>query len=105
MEVGAGGMVRGSERIMNLQGDPQVEFAKAVLRAAGRPFDPSWTKERLLMELQRLTEVLTTAAHIRARAEEEVEREQIEVAAIRSYPRGMAPTDALPEVDGITHQR
>jgi hypothetical protein len=104
MEVGAGGMVRGSERIMHLAGDPQVEFAKAVLRAAGRPFDPMWTKERLLLELQRLTETLATAAHLRARAEEEVEREQVENAALSAYPRGTAPTDAMPVIDGY-HQR
>ena len=97
MEIGAGGIVRNVQRIGDLRGDPEVEFMKAVLRAAGRYVDPSWSKERLAHELQLITEAAVMSAYLRRMAAEDGEKQQLEHALMAGYRRGAGPQDLLPK--------
>ena len=95
MEVGAGGIVRNDRHIGDLSGDPEVEFAKAVLRASGKYVDPHWTKERLFYELQQISQAAALSAYLRRAAAEDGEKQQLEHAMMASYRRGTAPQDLL----------
>lgn len=70
--------------IGNIHGDPDIEFAKARLRAHGRYVDPRWTEQELFHQLQLLDQAIATTTTVVRMVRRDTARQQADDAALWS---------------------